>query len=260
MALVGVTVPGGLGIFTLAERPELGPRVGSLPSSLPEFMYHDATVGRYWDKLFTDFAGFQIAICEGSDEVIAAGHCIPVFWDETVEGLPAGLDGVLERGVRDLEAGRTPTVVSALLAIVSDAHRGRGFSSVVLTAMKTVAAENGLVALIAPVRPTLKERYPLTKMERYIRWERADGLPFDPWLRVHRRLGAEFLQVAPRSMLITGTISEWEEWTVMRFPESDTYVVPGALQPVVMDLERDLGTYEEPNVWMRHPVSTERSC
>ena len=124
--------------------------------------------------------------------------------------------------------------------------------------MKSVAAVNGLGALIAPVRPTLKDRYPLTPMERYAGWERDDGLPFDPWLRVHRRLGAEFLCVAPRSMVITGTIPEWEEWTGMRFPESDAHVVPGALlQPVVMDMERELGSYEEPKVWMRHPVTAE---
>ena len=74
------------------------------------------------------------------------------------------------------------------------------------------------------------------------------------WLRVHRRMGTQVLRVAPRSMLVTGTISEWESWTDMRFPESGEYVVPGALQPVVMDVERDTGTYEEPNVWMRHVV------
>ena len=253
-------VPDGLEVFTLAERPDLELRVGSLPDMFPEFMYHDATVSRHWGDLFTDFAGFQIVVCDRGDEVVAAGHCIPVFWDGTTEGLPAGLDGVLEQGVRDFEVGRAPTVVSALLAIVSHAHRGRGLSSVVLTTMKTIAAENGLEALIAPVRPTLKERYPLTPMERYFRWERPDGLPFDPWFRVHRRLGAEFLRVAPHSMVIMGTISEWEEWTGMRFPESDAYVVPGALQPVVMDLELDLGTYEEPNVWMRHPIAEGRSC
>jgi hypothetical protein len=88
-------------------------------------------------------------------------------------------------------------------------------------------------------------------------WERDGGLPFDPWLRVHRRLGAKFLKVAPKSMVIAGTISEWEEWTGMRFPESAAYVVPGALQPVVMDLGRDLGSYEEPNVWMRHTIAAE---
>jgi hypothetical protein len=123
--------------------------------------------------------------------------------------------------------------------------------------MKGVAAEHGLRAPIAPVRPTLKDRYPPTPVERYVGWERDDGLPFDPWLWVHRGLGAEFLRVAPRSMVITGTISEWEEWTGMRFPESDAFVVPGALQPVVLELGRDLGSYEEPNVWMRHPVTAE---
>lgn len=58
-------------------------------------------------------------------------------------------------------------------------------------------------------------------------------------------------------MTVTGTVGEWEGWTGMRFPESGPYVVPGALCPVRMDLERDLGTYEEPNVWMRHPIEAE---
>lgn len=241
-------------MFTLAERPDLESKVRSLPDTFPEFMHHDAVVGRYWETLFADFAGFQISICDAEDRVVAAGNCIPVYWDGTTEGLPSGLDGVLERGVEHLKSGRAPTVVSALLALVGHTNRGRGLSGVVLGAMKSVAAERGLEAMIAPVRPTLKEKYPLTPMERYAYWKRDDGLPFDPWLRVHRRLGAQFLGVAPRSMVIEGTISEWEGWTGMLFPESDAYVVPGALQPVVMDLERDLGVYEEPNVWMRHPL------
>jgi hypothetical protein len=58
-------------------------------------------------------------------------------------------------------------------------------------------------------------------------------------------------------MVVTGTISEWEDWTDMHFPESGPYVVPGALRPVEMDLERDLGVYIEPNVWMRHPLGSE---
>ena len=251
-----VSLPKGLEASTLVERPDLESPVRSLPDTFPEFMHHDSTVNRYWSRLFTDFAGFQIAVCDEGG-IVAAGHCIPVFWDETIEGLPSGLDGVLEQGFEDFDRGRAPTVASALLALVPHAHRGRGLNSVVLTAMKSVAAEHGLRALIAPVRPTLKDRYPLTPMERYVRWERDGGMPFDPWLWVHRRLGAEFLKVAPRSMVIEGTISEWEGWTGMRFPESDAYVVPGALQPVVMDLERDLDSYEEPNVWMRHPVAAE---
>ena len=40
----------------------------------------------------------------------------------------------------------------------------------------------------------------------------------------------------------------------MRFPDSGPYVVSGALQPVMIDRDRDEGRYEDPNVWMHHPV------
>jgi hypothetical protein len=74
-----------------------------------------------------------------------------------------------------------------------------------------------------------------------------------PDLRVHWRLGAEFVRVVPRTLVIAGRVADWEEWTGMRFPDSGSYVVPGALQPVQIDRERDEGRYEDPNVWMRHP-------
>ena len=59
----------------------------------------------------------------------------------------------------------------------------------------------------------------------------------------------------PRSLVVIGRVPEWEEWTGISFPESGPYVVPGALQVVSMDLERDEGRYEDPNIWMRHPVA-----
>jgi len=30
--------------------------------------------------------------------------------------------------------------------------------------------------------------------------------------------------------------------------------VPGAFQPIKIDVRRNTGRYEEANVWMRHPV------
>lgn len=250
-------LPEGLEVFTLDGRPDLEDRARHLePAAFPEFMHHDAVVNRLWDDLlYGRFAGFQVVVCEGGGEVAAAGNTVPVFWDGTAEGLPEGLDGMLERAAQDGADGREATVVSALLATVPCRQRGRGLSGVVLQAMKAIAAGHGLGALIAPVRPTLKSSYPLTPMERYARWEREDGLPFDPWLRVHGRLDARFLRVAPRSMTVRGTVAEWEGWTGMRFPESGAYVVPGALCPVEMDVEGDLGVYGEPNVWMLHDVA-----
>ena len=52
----------------------------------------------------------------------------------------------------------------------------------------------GLESVIAPVRPTLKERYPLIPIERTSTWRRADGSHFDPWLRVHERVGGEIVR------------------------------------------------------------------
>ena len=116
------------------------------------------------------------------------------------------------------------------------------------------ARRHGLGALLAPLRPSWKERYPLTSIERYARWTREDGLPFDPWIRTHVRLGGEILRPEPRSMRISGTVAEWEEWTRMAFPESGDYWFPGCLTMVTIDRKADRGSYWEPNVWMRHGV------
>ena len=41
----------------------------------------------------------------------------------------------------------------------------------------------------------------------------------------------------------------------MAFPDSGPYVVPGALQPVRIDREHDVGRYEDPNIWMKHATA-----
>ena len=100
--------------------------------------------------------------------------------------------------------------------------------------------------------PALKSRYPLTPMENFARWTRADGTHIDPWIRTHQRLGATILAPSPRSMVVTGTVGEWEDWARMSFPETGQYVVPDALDLVSINCEEDCGTYAETNLWMRH--------
>jgi hypothetical protein len=238
---------------TLAQRLDLADQVRRLGVEVwPEFLQHDAACGRYWRLLYSTFADCQVLLCDPDHTVIAVGHTIPLRWDGTIADLPPGLDGVLERSASDAEFGRAPNTLSALAAIVAPGHQRRGLSAMILHAMRSTAAAYGFTALIAPVRPTFKHRYPLTPIDRYARWTRSDGSPFDPWLRVHWRLGAEFLRVAPQSMVVTGTVEAWETWTGLSFPESGPYVVPEALQPVMIDRERDCGRYEDPNIWMRH--------
>ncbi len=208
-------------------------------------------LGARWPELFTAWPDYQLIVMEGL-QTLAVAHTIPISWNGTPEDLPDSLAAILARAADDTKLGRAPTALSSLAVLVAPKHRGKGVSAILLRAMETLASSTGLRALVAPVRPTMKERYPLAPMERYVRWTREDGGPFDPWMRTHWRLGATVVRVIPRAMVIAGTIEEWEDWTSMRFPESGDYVVPGALQPVRIDRDRNEGRYEDPNVWMRH--------
>ncbi len=82
-------------------------------------------------------------------------------------------------------------------------------------------------------------------MAEYATWKRDDGLSIDPWIRTHQRMGATILKPAPDSIVVTGTVAEWESWTGMPFPISGSYFVPGALNLVEVDRDRDTGSYHE---------------
>ncbi len=182
--------------------------------------------------------------------MLLRARSIPVRWDGTVDDLPAGIDGAIARGFDEGGAN----VLCALVIMVPPGLQGRGLSRLGVEAMTDIARAHGLGALIAPVRPSWKLRYPLTPIERYAAWRRDDGLLFDPWMRVHERLGAEILRPESESLRITGAVGEWEEWTETAFPESGEYVFPGGLTTLEIDRAADAGRYWEPNVWMRHEV------
>ncbi|MDQ1645571.1 MAG: hypothetical protein QOJ50_1755, partial [Cryptosporangiaceae bacterium] len=127
-------------------------------------------------------------------------------------------------------------------------------AEVIVRALKAAAVAIGAPGLLVPVRPILKPQYPLIPLERYVAWRTAEGDVFDPWLRLHQRLGAEVLAIADDSLLVTGTVAEWEGWTGLALPDSGAYVVPGGLVPLHVDVTADTGTYREPNVWVHHPA------
>jgi hypothetical protein len=78
-------------------------------------------------------------------------------------------------------------------------------------------ARHHLSALYAPVAPSRKSDYPLIDMQDYIGWTLPDG-------------------------------------SGLPLPGTGHYVVPRALAPIDVDHERDLVSYTEPNVWVRHDV------
>jgi GNAT superfamily N-acetyltransferase len=187
---------------------------------------------------------------EDRDELVAEGHTLAIAWDGTEENLPAGFDAIFERGFAD----EPKTALCAMAAEIWPAHQGAGLAAELLELMGRVAERNGWSDLLACVRPSWKHRYPLASIAEYARWARHDGLPFDPWLRVHVRRGGEILRPEPRSLRISGTVAEWESWTELPFPVSGEYVFPDGLALLSIDRERDLGLYYEPNIWVRHRI------
>ena len=235
--------------FTYVERPDLAARTGEIDDTFAEFLGHGEVALRHWGKLRHEHPDLQLVLYdEERDAVVGHARTLPT---RGADGLPDGVDGVLETW---FEGERPePDVLSALVAVVDRGRQREGLSRLLIAAMTDLARGHGFPALVAPVRPTWKERYPLIPIERYATWRRDDGLLFDPWLRVHERLGAELLGICPGSMRIEGDVAAWEEWTGLVFPDDGDYLVPGGLVPVRFTGGR--GTYVEPNVWMRHPVA-----
>lgn len=232
-----------LAVVTHAERPRLR---GTLPDLWPEFMAHDPVIQSFWPSLYELYADFQLWLVHrdaAPRRAIGYACSIPVRW----AGPPSsrGVDWALSDGVEG-----PPTALCAVVAGLVPEYRGLGISEAVVRRLGAVAAGHGLGLLVAPVRPTWKDRYPLVPLERYVTWRRADGLAYDPWLRTHERLGGEQVSIASRSMTIAATRPEWEEWTGLTFPEDGDYVVPGALVPV--HFKHGRGVYVEPNVWVSH--------
>jgi len=238
-------------IATASERPDLlDPAWERTQDTMPEYNNHGDVLNEYWPRLTEELPDFQFHLVGDGDEILARARSIPVRWDATVADLPAGIDGAIARG---FDEGGANALCALLIMVPRDLQR-RGISGAAVEAMASIARRHGLGSLIAPVRPSWKDRYPLVEIERYAQWRRPDGLLFDPWMRVHERLGADVLKPEPRSLRITGAVVEWEGWTGMTFPESGDYWFPGGLATVEIDRERDQGRYWEPNVWMRHAL------
>jgi hypothetical protein len=216
---------------------------------MPEYNNHGDVLNANWGGLTEQYPDFQFHLVDG-DTIMARARSIPIRWDGTVDDLPDGIDGAIARGFDEGGAN----VLCAMVIMVPRDVQSRGVSAAALAAMRDIAERNGLESLIAPVRPNWKERYPLAPIERYAAWRRDDGLLFDPWLRVHERLGATILKTEPHSLRITGTVAEWEEWVGLAFPESGDYVFPQGLATLQIDRDEDVGRYWEPNVWMKHAV------
>ncbi len=239
---------------SLSERPDLVPRIPDvLASRWPPFML-DGTPGHGLNltELLLSIPRHQLVMLGPDERMLAVGLSIPLTWDGTSAGLPAGWDGAVSAGAELRAAGGAANAVCALSMTVPTEYAGRGVASRMFAELGRAAGRAGAPALLAPVRPVLKPRYPLIPMSDYMAWRTEDGQVFDPWLRFHLRIGGTLMRTASPSMTITGTVTDWRRWTDLPLPDSGEYVIPGGLVPLLVDRVADTGVYREPNVWVVH--------
>jgi GNAT superfamily N-acetyltransferase len=243
-----------LHLVTLAERPDLTDEITALMSSRwPIFMLaghpgHDEDV----EALIQSFPEHQVLAVDADDRVCGVAFSLPLVWDGSTAGLPRGWDDAVFRAAERERSGSRPDAATTLsITVASDATRS-GLAVRLLRALGDATRQAGCRALIAPVRPVFKDRYPLVGLEDYLSWRTPDDEPFDPWVRAHLRVGARLVAVAPESMTITGTVEDWRSWVEDPLPGPGSYVLPGALAPLVV--EDGVGTYVEENVWLVHDV------
>jgi hypothetical protein len=89
-------------------------------------------------------------------------------------------------------------------------------------------------------------------MADYVRQIGSEGLPKDPWLRLHVRAGGRIIKLAPYAMTIVDSVAIGPNRVGMQFETSGPIDVPHALVPVNISLEHDFGVYVEPGVWVDH--------
>ncbi|GAB1422631.1 transferase [Anaerolineales bacterium] len=219
-----------------------------------DFMQNNDCSGKIWGPMEAEMGENHIVILDGERHV-ATANTMPVYWDGDLQHLPPeGWDWEMTSGWELHQKGEKANTLGAISINIHPDYQGQGLSYEALKQMRLLAQAKGFRQLIAPVRPTFKSLYPLMSMTEYLHWRRPDGLPFDPWLRAHERVGGQIIKEAPFSMTITGSVEEWESWAKMRFPFSGSYYVEGALNPVQIDISSGRGVYIEPNVWVLHRI------
>ncbi|AYA41618.1 transferase [Xenorhabdus nematophila] len=245
-------------IQSAEERTDLESAINeTLDSNWPEFMNYGSVSEQYWDKLYEPgFSRFQkVAIMQqGQQErVVGMLNSIPFPWEyHSLDQLPdEGWDAVLRAGV-EAKGKQKTNMLSALAVTVVPEFRGHNIPALLINSVKQTARDEGLEGLVVPVRPSLKSQYPLQDFVEYCGWKNEQGEPFDPWIRTHCRLGAKIIKPALRSMDIYGSLAQWQAWTGMVFPQSGEYIIPGGLVPLVVDAEKQMAYYIEPNLWMFH--------
>ena len=204
-------------------------------------------------KIYSLFPDFQISLVNSDNEVIGIANALPLHWNSALQALPAeGVSWAIHTGILEHENRHLANTLCAISITVEKSYRNKGISKRLLEHLKHISSTKKFSKMIVPVRPNLKNVYPLSSIDDYIHWKNKEGVIFDPWLRTHIQLGAEIIGVCHDSARVIASIDQWEQWTGIAFPSEGEYVIKNGLTPLQIDVKNNRGTYIEPNIWVAY--------
>lgn len=218
----------------------------------PAFITADPEVKKYIGRAQEYYPHLDVILVDEAEAPAATGWGVPIAWSGEVDDLPTSFADVLRRAVEVHESGSPADTFVICGGVVHPDRKGTGTAADLVRALSETGRSHGMARVLAPLRPTRKHLYPLFSIEEYAAWVRDDGLPFDPWLRLHVRVGARVIALCPEAQTMTGTVADWERWAGTPLPASGQYVIAQGMGVLSIDTAADVGTYVEPNIWVQH--------
>ncbi len=243
-----------LAIRSRADAPELKKAASAIEQAAWSHLgYLNYTRAHYehYSELLDAYPEYQLVLVdEETGYPVAVANSVPFACSGPDALPPEGWDWVVETAARTRDAG--VNMLGALAVSVPSVHRSKGYARMMIRSLVKLAESKKLRGVVVPVRPTAKVGHPWVPITDYMAWTDETGRPYDPWLRSHLSAGGKMVGPCERSMVVDEPIAFWENWSEQRFEQSGAYALDGALAPVKIDFDRQMGIYEEPNVWVSY--------
>jgi len=181
--------------------------------------------------------------------LVATIDGIEMQWDGDSKTLPVrGWTEIVEKGISGENIGGE--WVAALGTSVLPEYQQFGLSKKLLEEMVRKVKNLGYKGLVAPVRPIYRWRMLDVSLDQYVNARTSSGEHFDPWIRIHERIGGKIIGVCPGSAVFTAPVLDWSDWSQMKLPKGGQIIVPNAIN--YLEIENGIGTLREDSVWVLH--------
>ena len=243
-----------LAIHSRADSPELKKAASSIEQAAwDELGYLNYTRAHYehYQYLLDEYPDFQLCLVdEETGYPVAVANSVPFVCSGPDDLPPEGWDWLVETAARNRNIGSN--MLGALAVSVPAVHRSKGYARLMIAALGKLAESKKYRGVVVPVRPTGKVKHPWVPIAEYLSWTDPKGRVYDPWVRSHLASGGKLVGPCERSMVVHEPLGFWENWSKKTFEETGRYALDGAIVPVRIDVDRQTGTYEEPNVWVTY--------